>query len=147
MGSSVSLHQARYLLDTNVISETRKTRPNRRVMQFIHSMARPILYISVLSIGELTRGAVQVRERDPLKASQLSFWIEELKLLFRGRILPINLEVAQTWGVLSSDRSRPAIDTLLASTAFAHGLTLVTRNVHHLGDLPISVLNPWDAVQ
>lgn len=145
MTTSVVLHaNARYMLDTNVISETRKPRPNKRVMRFIAALGRPLLYVSVLTLGELERGVLQLKERQPSEAARIAQWLEELEILFRGRILPVDLQVGRTWGAFSSDRSRPVADTLLAATAYAHGLVLATRNTRHVQGLPISVLNPWE---
>ncbi len=144
MSSIIAGKRTSYLLDTNVISETRKIRPNARVMQFIGSVGRPVLYISVLSFGELERGVIQLRERDSLGAAKLLQWLEELQILFRGRTLPIDLQTARLCGALSSDRSRPPVDTLLAGTAFAHSLIFVTRNTRDVSGLPIAVLNPWE---
>ena len=134
----------RYLLDTSVISETRKKRANKRVMQFIASLGSPIIFVSVLTFGELRRGAIQLDERQPANKAQLTGWIEELQLLFAARTLPVDVRIANLWGLLSSDRSRAPIDTLLAATAIAHNLTLVTRNVVHFEDLPVTLINPWE---
>lgn len=144
--SSISVsRRVLYLLDTNVISETRKPRANSRVMQFIASAGSQNIFVSALTFGELRRGLVQLQNRKPDEAARLSVWIDDLWLMFRSRTISIDTQVAEQWGVLSSDRSRPPIDTLIAATAMVHGLTLVTRNIQDFNDLPVSLFNPWQA--
>ena len=76
-------------------------------------------------------------------ANSLSLWVDRLETDFADRVLDVNQQIARLWGELSADRSRPAVDTLLAATAIHHGLTLVTRNVRDVQDTPVVLHNPW----
>ena len=134
---------AKYLLDTNAISEPPKPRPNSTVLSFFHAVPLSSLYFSVLTLGELRKGVLVKRRNDPLMANRFELWIDSLEQTYADRILPIDKATAALWGELSADRTRPAVDTLLAATAILHNLTLVTRNTRDVQDLPVRVLNPW----
>jgi toxin FitB len=132
-----------YLLDTNVISETRKKGPDPRVLAFLELTDSSTLYLSVLTIGELRRGIETKRRDDPAAAKSLAAWAQGLEIGFADHILGIDAATARLWGEWSSDRPRPVVDTLLAATAGIHGLTFVTRNLRHVQGLPVKVLSPW----
>lgn len=132
-----------YLLDTNVLSETRKKQADERVMAFLSAVEPSALYISVLTLGELRKGVTHKGRFDPEAAKRLEFWVEGLEEGFADRILGIDLATARLWGELSGQRPRPVIDTLLAATAVVHGLTLVTRNSSDVEDIALKVLDPW----
>ena len=132
-----------YLLDTNVVSETRKKNADARVLAFLNGVDSSSLYLSVLTIGELRKGVAVKKRQDPAAGKSLAAWVEGLEAGFAERILGIDLAIARRWGEWSSDRPRPVIDTLLASTAFEHSLTLVTRNTQYVRDLPVKVHDPW----
>jgi len=134
---------AGYLLDTNILSETRRTRAEPRVLSFLSAADPAQLFVSVLTIGELRKG-IEVRHRSDAKmAAKLSTWAEALEASFADRVLAVDTATAKLWGVLSADRPRPVIDTLLAATAIVHDLTLVTRNAADVAGTGVSVLNPW----
>lgn len=134
-----------YLLDTNILSETRRKQPDPRVTSFLSSTDDSALYISVLSLGELRKG-IAIKERsDPASARQLTAWVDGLELGFADHILAIDSAIARIWGELSADRPRPVIDTLLAATAIVHDLTLVTRNTPDMRGIKVPLLNPWAA--
>jgi hypothetical protein len=137
--------QIRYLLDTNFVSETRKSRPDPGVLAFFQSTDPNSAFISVLTLGELRKGiaAKKLREPDPNAASRLAAWVEGLELGFADRILGIDLAIARLWGEWSTDRPRPVVDTLLAATAVVHNLTLVTRNLRDVQGIPAKLLDPW----
>lgn len=134
---------AAYLLDTNVLSETRKLRPERRAIEFLEGCDPSTIYISVLTLGELRRGVAQKKRVDPAVARALGAWVDGLEFSFSERILALNAAAARLWGEWSAERSRPVVDTLLAATAAEHHLTLVTRNTRDVKGLKIDVLNPW----
>lgn len=134
---------ARYLLDTNVISETRKKRPEPAVMSLLSSTASSRLLLSALTIGELRRGVEAKRRTDPPAARALAEWLEGLETIYADRILPVDSTVADRWGRLTADRPRPVVDTLLAATALVHELVFVTRNVQDVDGTGVSALNPW----
>ena len=132
-----------YLLDTNIVSETRKPHMNERVRAFLSDVDASSLYLSVLTVGELRKGVEIKRKSDPDSAALLSGWVDGLEQSFNDRIITIDGAVARRWGELSSDRSRPVIDTLIAATALTHGLTLVTRNTKDLQGIELPLLDPW----
>ena len=137
--------QIRYLLDINFVSETMKPRPNPGVLAFSQSTDPNSAFISVLTLGELRKGvtAKKLRDPDPNAASRLAAWIEGLEIGFSDRILGIDLAIARLWGEWSAGRPRPVVDTLLAATAFSNDLTLVTRNIRDVSNIPVKLHNPW----
>jgi predicted nucleic acid-binding protein len=132
-----------YLLDTNVVSETRKRRADPNVVAFLNATNAQRLFISVLTIGELRKGIAAKRAMDPTGAAQLAEWADVIETTFADRVLPVDAAVARCWGQLSSGRVLPVIDALLAATALIHGLTLVTRDVRDVAQTGTEVLNPW----
>ena len=135
--------RAGYLLDTNILSETRKKKPDAGVMAFLHSVDASAMYLSVLTLGEFRKGVEAKRGNDAEAAERLAGWVDGLEAGFADRILDIDLAVARLWGEWCADRSRSTVDTLLAATSVRNDLTLVTRNVCDVEGLPLTVLNPW----
>ncbi|PKU21370.1 type II toxin-antitoxin system VapC family toxin [Telmatospirillum siberiense] len=133
----------RYLLDTNIVSETRKVHMNDRVRAFLTEMDASSLYISVLTVGELRKGVEIKRRSDPDAAILLNGWVDGLEQSFADRIVAIDTPIARLWGELSSDRSRPVIDTLIAATALTHDMILVTRNTKDLDGIDVALHDPW----
>ncbi len=134
----------RYLLDTNVVSETRKNQANPQVLSFLAAVEPSSLFLSVLTIGELRKGVANKKRTDVPGAKRIGAWVDGLEGTFADRILNIDAVTARVWGELSAQRTRPVIDTLLAATALAHGLTLVTRNTSDVVDTKVKLLNPWE---
>lgn len=135
-----------YLIDTNVLSELRRRDPDVNVVRWMVDRPATALYLSVLTLGELRKGVEGLAEGDR-KRRRLD-WLEiELPTFFAGRILPVDAAVAERWGRLLAQAGRPlpAIDSLLAATALAHGLTLVTRNLRDFQHPDLTVLDPWAA--
>jgi predicted nucleic acid-binding protein len=132
-----------YLLDTNVLFETRKKIADARVTSFLASVEPSTLYISVLTIGELRKGVMHKSLSDPQSARRIGEWVEGLELSFAERILGVDLATSRLWGELCGQRPRAAIDTLLAATAIRHGLTLVTRNMSDVQDISVNIFDPW----
>lgn len=135
--------RTRYLLDTNVVSETRRKQPHPGVISFISGTEPSDLYLSVLTLGELRKGAASKRKTDPDAARLLAAWVDGLEFSFVDHILPIDAAVATAWGELAAQRTRPVIDTLLAASALVRGLTLVTRNTSDVRDTKVKLLDPW----
>ncbi len=134
----------KYLLDTNVLSETVKPQPEGTVIRWIDSMAPEHLCISALTIGEVRRGVEKLPEGK--RKERFIHWLEEeIPVWFRGRIVPVDENVADTWGIISSHAKRtiPVIDCLLAATAILHRMTLVTRNQKDFSIPGLEVFNPW----
>ena len=132
-----------YILDTNILSETRKKQASGKVIAFLTDTNPSTFYISVLSLGELRKGVALKHRTDPTAANLLSAWVDGLEFSFADRILGIDAANARLWGEWSAQRSRPVIDTLLAATAVVHGLTLVTRNTADVSGIDVELLNPF----
>lgn len=132
-----------YLLDTNVVSETRKLRPNAGVIDFLTAVDKDALYLSVLTIGELHKGVEAKRRTDPAAGDLIAEWVRDIELDFADRLLPVDVVAARHWGLLSASRSCPVVDTLIAATALRKGLTLVTRNERDFEFAGVALLNPW----
>jgi toxin FitB len=134
-----------YLLDTNVISETRRSRPDTGVIAFLSAAASDGLFLSVLTLGELSKGVALKRRTDPAAASELGTWVEGIATNFADRILPIDTATALRWGELSAGGNPPVIDMLIAATALSRDLTLVTRNTRDFQSTGVLLLDPWRA--
>jgi predicted nucleic acid-binding protein len=132
-----------YLLDTNVLSETRKKRADAGVISFLQAAEASSLYISVLTLGELRKGVAKKKLEDPEAARRLAEWVDGLEFSFADRMIGIDTAIARLWGDWSGNRPRAVVDTLLAATAVKHGLSLVTRNIRDVRDIPVKLLNPW----
>ncbi|HKO09756.1 MAG TPA: type II toxin-antitoxin system VapC family toxin [Alphaproteobacteria bacterium] len=134
-----------FLLDTNVVSETRKVRADSGVIAFLSAADAAGLFLSVLTLGELRKGVEAKRRSDPVAADRLGAWVDGIETTFADRVLPVDAAIARRWGELSAGRSLPVIDTLIAATAIGHGLTLVTRNTRDLRSTGVALLDPWQA--
>lgn len=136
-----------FLLDTNVISELIKTKPNPGVVQWIEPTDETLLYLSVLTLGEIRKGITSLT--DAKRRIRLEAWLDrDLVLRFSGRILPIDRAVADRWGQLAGSASArrspiPVIDGLLAATALHYDLTLVTRGTKLLEAAGAALFDPW----
>jgi len=132
-----------YLLDTNVLSETRKRQPAVGVADWIAATPPDRMHISVLTLGEIEQGIAKSRSRgDRHQVAALERWLQDIQTGFEDRILPVSLPVATTWG-RQPQQPLPPIDALIAATARVHGLTMVTRNVKDFEPAGIPVLNPF----
>lgn len=137
-----------FLLDTNILSELIKPKPEPRVLHWIAATDEDLLFLSVLTLGEIRRGIAGLRAGP--RRTRLESWLETgLRSRFSGRVLPIDEAVADRWGTLTAlaaDQGRPVpvIDGLLAATALHHNLTLVTRNASDVAATGALVMNPWD---
>jgi predicted nucleic acid-binding protein len=132
-----------YLLDTKVISETRKNRPDSGVTAFLSAANADALFLSVLTLGELRKGAALKYRTDSVAADKLTTWIDGIETIFADRLLPVDAATARLWGELSSNRPLSIVDTLIAATAISRGLTLVTRNIRDVASTGVPVVDPW----
>ena len=133
-----------YLLDTDVLSALRRRERSPDVVRWISDQRTTDLYLSVVSVGEIERGIVRRRRRDPEFARVLAAWLDDVLALYRERILAVDLSTASRWGRLSGVLGHEGADLLIAATALEHGLTVVTRNVRHFAPTGVRVLNPFD---
>ncbi|HEY5329884.1 MAG TPA: type II toxin-antitoxin system VapC family toxin [Acidobacteriaceae bacterium] len=136
-----------YLLDTNTISELRKVamlRGDRNVALWSQGVEAEDQYLSAITLQELELGILMSERKDPAKGAVLRAWMTKQVLgHFRERILPIDAAVAMRSAQLHAQRSRSFADALIAATAYAHGFSVVTRNVASFSDTGVSVVNPW----
>ena len=133
-----------YLLDTNVLSETRKHRPAAAVAGWIAATPPDRLHVSVLTLGEIERGIARVRGRgDGQQATALERWLQDVEAGFEDRVVPVTLPVAAAWGRQQYAQPLPVIDALIAATAQVHGMTVVTRNVKDFEPAGVQLLNPF----
>jgi toxin FitB len=137
-----------YLLDTNVVSELRKARVGKadaRVAAWANSVETADLFISVITVQELEIGVRLSERRDAPQGAVLRGWLDKQVLpAFTGRILAIDLAVAQRSAPLHVPNPRPVRDGLIAATALVHGLIMVTRNVVDFEGTGVTTLNPWE---
>lgn len=136
-----------FLLDTNVVSEWVKPRPDPRVVSWLDEVDEDRVFLSVVTLGELRYGV----ERLPAggRRQRLDVWVrQELPLRFEGRVLPVDAIIADAWGIIVAQRERAgrgisAMDALIAATAEAHELTLVTRDAADFQSAVTMLFNPW----
>ncbi len=132
-----------FLLDTVVLSELRKTQPNRHVMAWLGQQTETSLFISVVSLGEIERGAEKQRTVNPEFSHALRSWLGTLQNQFADRLLPITPAIARRWGALSAQLNHEGADLLIAATALQHGLAVATRNTKHFAPTGVAVVNPF----
>jgi hypothetical protein len=131
-----------YLVDTNVVSEARRGRSE--AVAFLRSVDPDGVFLSVVTLGEIMRGAALKQKNDPTAAARLIEWLETLRRSYGRRILPVTDAIAIEWGRLAALRPRGDADGLIAATAIVHNLVLVTRNVADFSDTRAMLINPWE---
>ena len=131
------------LLDTVIVSELRRARPDPGVTRWMSKQADDQLYLSVVTLGEVERGIEKRRADDPQFAATLEAWLENLARLYADRILPVTPAIARRWGRLSAQLGHDGADLLIAATALTHGLAVVTRNTKHFEPAGVAVVNPF----
>ena len=138
-----------FLVDTNVLSEAVRTKPEPRVLDWIGTADETLLFLSALTLGEIRKGLALLPQGK--RRTRIETWIDvEVRSRFAGRILPITSAVADRWGLLTAEAKRKGralatIDGLLAATALEYNITIVTRNVRGFRDTHVLLLNPWDS--
>ncbi|MGO9124006.1 MAG: type II toxin-antitoxin system VapC family toxin [Terriglobales bacterium] len=131
-----------YLLDTNVISETRKPRPHGAVIAWLQTLPIDQIYLSAVSVGELQAGVEATHQHNPAKADEIELWMEELALSYT--VLPMDVLCFREWARLMRGRSDDVLeDMMLAATARIHRLTLATRNVRDFEHVDVQLFNPF----
>lgn len=137
------------LLDTNVVSELRKTGTHRadpRVTAWAETMDASLMFLSCISLLELETGVLRLERRDPHQGAVLRRWLEQRVLpTFAGRVLSVDTAVARRCAALHVPDPRPVRDALIGATALVHGMTLVTRNTSDFAPMAVPLLNPWDS--
>jgi len=136
-----------WLLDTCALSEYAKKAPAPEVIVWLDEQDEASLFISVISLGEIEKGILKLREHDRRRSQKLTAWLGKVEQRFAGRILPLDAAALHVWAQIAA-RSElagqpvPLMDGLLMATAQCHGLTVVTRNVQDFAVYP-QIFNPW----
>ena len=125
-----------------MVSEIRRGR-DASVAAWATSVERDDLCLSVLTLGEIRNGIERLRPRDPEQAALFDAWLSELRVRFAARILPVDERAADQWGRLNAAAPRKTVDSLIAATAHAHGLTVVTGNTRDFVDCDVPLVDPW----
>ena len=139
---------AGFLLDTNILSEQIRSRPDPRIGKWMYTHPEASLFLSAITIGEIRRGIVLLTQG--ARRQKLEQWLEvDLVPRFSNRILPVTHAVADRWGRLAAEHQLAGTplsiaDGLIAATALEYGLSLATRNVKDFVKLGVTLLNPWD---
>lgn len=135
----------KFLLDTNVISELRKgTRANPNVAAWARTVDPRDLATSVLVLAEIRRGIELKRSKDPNQADRLDAWFARMRQGLEARVIPVDEAVADRWARLSVPDPLPFVDGLMAATALARGLVLVTRNTRDVARAGVALLDPFE---
>jgi predicted nucleic acid-binding protein len=132
-----------YLLDTMVLSELRKSRRDRRLVNWFQHVRPPDVYLSVVTIGEVEKGIAKQQRLDPDFAQRLAGWLDGVLRYYATRILAIDLRIARRWGRLSDAHGHAGADLLIAATAIEYGLAVVTRNVRYFEGTGVPLINPF----
>ena len=140
-----------YLIDTCIISEFVKRKPNNHVRNWFNQQQETQLFISAISLAEIKKGIYKIKPSQPERALKLQKWLNTLELSFSQRILPINNDILEQWAYLSASMEREGntlaiMDSLIAATAYHYELTLATRNVNDFNALPLKIINPFDVI-
>jgi predicted nucleic acid-binding protein len=138
------------LLDTVVLSELRKAKPNAGVVAFLTTQTSETTFLSALTIGEIEAGIAKQRAlENPTNsgfADELAQWLAATELQFADNILPITPTIAKLWGRICIQTGNKGIDNLIAATALCHNLTMVTRNVKDFEQTGVAVINPFTKI-
>ncbi len=137
-----------YLLDTCVISEFTRRKPEKKVVEWVDSIDEGKLFLSVITIGEIQHGISRLPESH--RRIELLTWLEnELTKRFESRILPLDMATLFLWGSLTAEMEGKGqllgvMDSLLVATALQNNLVIVTRNVSDFLPCGVQVINPWE---
>lgn len=133
-----------YLLDTNVVSELRKPKPQGAVLAWFAGLEDTQLHLSAVTIGEIQAGIELTREQDAAKAAEIEAWLNQVASSYN--VLPMDAAAFRAWAQLMHKRSDTLYeDAMIAATARIHGLTVVTRNVADFKPFGVPLLNPFKA--
>lgn len=131
-----------YLLDTNIVSELRKLRPHGAVVAWIEAAADADLYLSAVTLGEIQIGIEMTREQDALKAAEIEAWADQVAATYN--VLPMDATTFRIWAKLMHRQSDTVYeDAMIAASAIAHHLTVVTRNVRDFERFNVPLFNPF----
>jgi toxin FitB len=138
-----------YLLDTCVISEYIKKKPNQQVIDWLDAQTETSLLVSILTIAELKKGILKIKYSQPSPYQKLTKWLQTIEDRFNQRILPLSNDILDTWATICGEseakgQKLPIMDSLILATAYQYNLTIVTRNLGDFNFPPIQAFSPWD---
>ena len=137
----------KYLLDTCVISEMIKPKPDKNIISWLEKQNEDSLYLSVLTFGEIEKGIEKASNQ--IKKQKLRLWVEDdLKKRFDGRIIPISFSIAAEWGKIQGKaellgKPMPTMDGLISVSGLVSQCTVVTRNISDMEQSSAELFNPW----
>ncbi len=138
----------KYLLDTCVISEMIKPKPDKNVISWLEEQNENSLYLSVLTFGEIEKGIEKASNQ--IRKQKLRLWVEDdLKKRFEGRIIPISFSIAAEWGKIQGKaellgKPMPTMDGLISVSGLVSQCTVVTRNISDMEQSSAELFNPWE---
>jgi toxin FitB len=138
-----------WLLDTNVLSELRRPKPDQRVVEFVATRQLSELFVSVVTVAEIRFGIERVS--DPSRRADLDAWLnQKVRPMFYGRVLPVTEDILLRWRLIVEQGRKEGYthsvpDSIIAATAIHHGLVVVTRDHEAYGKALAAVVNPWDS--
>ena len=136
------LSKAVYLLDTNIVSELRRPKPDRAVLNWIREIPANRLFLSAVTVGEIQAGIELMRERDQVKAAELEIWLG--RVMDGYGVLPMDAAAFQEWARVKHGKSDTLIeDAMIAATARVHRLTVATRNVRDFQEFDVDLVDPF----
>lgn len=137
-----------YLLDTCVISELVKRKPNAQLKSWFNNQVQSQLFLSAITIAEIKKGIYKIKATQPERALKLQSWLYAIENSFSQRILPVTDEVLEQWAMLSAlaenqGNTIAVMDGLIGATTYCYDLTLITRNVNDFKEISIEIINPF----
>ena len=135
-----------YVLDTNVVSELRRSQPHKGVLWWIEDIPADRLFLSVVTIGEIQAGIEVMREQDPPKAEELGGWLDQVETSYG--ILPMDADTFRIWARFMHRKSDAlSIDAMIAATAARHGLAVATRNEKDFRRFAVEIVKPFTGMR
>ncbi len=139
----------KYLLDTCVLSEYVKNKPNQKVIDWLDNQEESSLFISIITIAEIKKGIIKIEKSQPNRYEKLLVWLQQIEQRFTNRILPLNNNIFDNWAKIcgqaeAEGQKLPIMDSLIAATANENHLIIVTRNISDFAFSSVNIFSPWD---
>lgn len=134
-----------FVLDTNVLSEIRKTHADRTVVSWVRGHHDDLMYTTAMNIYEIKKGILSVPASDSRQISMLDTWLTKILTRFQRRVLPMEAEAAVEAAEIGRQTNIEMKDCVIGAIANQHDMTVVTRNTKHLSKIAHRVVNPWEA--